>query len=323
MIGVFGAANATLGPVPGYLIGFLVYWGVWCLVVPLLLLGSARAREPWRDRRPHLGHLGSSGSWPCCFHQSGHWLPDGSGGWRREPDHERGGAHHWRGERHDGGAAVARCVSESVAGRLAAGSRVWPTIGFAAWHFALQVIHAAAMGAASYVLASGVLCLCCGWAAWRTRLASLVVAVAPHHGQQRNEERCSFIGPAQPCGAEARHICEDGQRLGRHGSNAVLARTVGGQEVSQRSYLPQGFNPFPSTRVERHPSGGRLGFQAHQATDLNRLRDAKLPSDDYQRVSNGALGDVKVMRRAPYAAGGEISSQDFRLASRQSFREWG
>jgi hypothetical protein len=46
MAATFSASNGLFGPMPGYLIGFLVYWGVWCLVVPIL----TGARERFRER---------------------------------------------------------------------------------------------------------------------------------------------------------------------------------------------------------------------------------------------------------------------------------
>jgi membrane protease YdiL (CAAX protease family) len=42
---VFKTSAHMVGPVPGYLLGFLFYWSVWCLVVPLWLLGWARVRS--------------------------------------------------------------------------------------------------------------------------------------------------------------------------------------------------------------------------------------------------------------------------------------
>jgi membrane protease YdiL (CAAX protease family) len=168
MIGVFAASNSVFGPLPGYLIGFLVYWGVWCLVVPVMLLGPTRVRQLWADRRPRLGRPGWLGLLLLLFPPLGalatRWLP------------EVGGA----SLAMIGGALVIGFVNATMEELLWRGVFVslwpedwrlgllWPTVGFAAWHFAPQIIHPAALGAFPYVLASGILGLCWGWVAWRT-----------------------------------------------------------------------------------------------------------------------------------------------------------
>lgn len=168
MIGVFGTANAIFGSVPGYLIGFLVYWGVWCLAVPLLLLGPSRIRDLWRDRRPRLGRPAWLGLLLLLLPPVGalatRWFP------------EVGGA----SLAMIGGALLIGVVNATMEELLWRGVFVslwpddwrlglaWPTVGFAAWHIAPQVIHPASMGVAPYVVASGVLGLCWGWVAWRT-----------------------------------------------------------------------------------------------------------------------------------------------------------
>jgi hypothetical protein len=168
MVGVFAAANAIFSPVPGYLVGFLVYWGVWCAVVPLWLLGPDRIRELWRDRRPRLGRPWWLGLVLLLFPPLGalatRWLP------------EVGGA----GVAMIGGALAIGVVNATMEELLWRGVFVslwphdwrlgllWPTIGFATWHVAPQVIHPASMGIAPYVVASGVLGFCWGWVAWRT-----------------------------------------------------------------------------------------------------------------------------------------------------------
>jgi membrane protease YdiL (CAAX protease family) len=44
-----------LGPVRGYLGGFLFYWIFWCLLLPLWVVGPVRLREMFKDARPRFG----------------------------------------------------------------------------------------------------------------------------------------------------------------------------------------------------------------------------------------------------------------------------
>lgn len=56
----FGAR--WLGREAGYLLGFLFYWTVWCLLVPFLVLGREGFRTLFSDRVP----LFSSSNWPAA-----------------------------------------------------------------------------------------------------------------------------------------------------------------------------------------------------------------------------------------------------------------
>ncbi|MFZ5881923.1 MAG: CPBP family intramembrane glutamic endopeptidase [Chloroflexota bacterium] len=51
---VFTRASRRLGREKGYLLGFLFYWMVWCLLVPLLLLGRAGFSSLFVDEAPLL-----------------------------------------------------------------------------------------------------------------------------------------------------------------------------------------------------------------------------------------------------------------------------
>ena len=55
---------------------------------------------------------------------------------------------------------------------------IWPAFGFAAWHFAPQVIHPSSLGPATFTTASLALGLSWGWVAYRT--ASLRWVSASH-----------------------------------------------------------------------------------------------------------------------------------------------
>ncbi len=44
-----------LGPVGGYLVGFLFYWIVWCTLLPLWIVGPRGLRDMFKDTRPRFG----------------------------------------------------------------------------------------------------------------------------------------------------------------------------------------------------------------------------------------------------------------------------
>jgi membrane protease YdiL (CAAX protease family) len=168
MIGAFAASKAAFGPIPGYLVGFLVYWCVWCLAVPVFLLGPSRVRELFADRHPRLGRPWLIGLLALLFPAVGalatRWFP------------EVGGA----GVAMVGGALVIGVVNATMEELLWRGVFVsywpsdwrlgllWPTIGFGAWHLAPQVIRPAAMGPLPYGASAALLGLCWGWVAFRT-----------------------------------------------------------------------------------------------------------------------------------------------------------
>lgn len=57
MVWVFRTAVAQFGFEMGYLLGFLVYWVLWCSVVPVVLLGGpAGLRDLFRAGEPRFGH---------------------------------------------------------------------------------------------------------------------------------------------------------------------------------------------------------------------------------------------------------------------------
>jgi hypothetical protein len=51
----FRGLTHWLGLMPGYLAGFLFYWLVWCVAVPLAVLGRAGLTSLWRPATPALG----------------------------------------------------------------------------------------------------------------------------------------------------------------------------------------------------------------------------------------------------------------------------
>jgi hypothetical protein len=52
---VFQRSARRWGQGRGYLLGFLFYWTVWCLIVPLLLIGSQQLIDLFRDVPNRLG----------------------------------------------------------------------------------------------------------------------------------------------------------------------------------------------------------------------------------------------------------------------------
>lgn len=55
MVGVFALASRWLGAEAGYLLGFGFYWLFWCLLVPRILLGKTEFATILHDRTPLFG----------------------------------------------------------------------------------------------------------------------------------------------------------------------------------------------------------------------------------------------------------------------------
>ncbi|HEY76302.1 MAG TPA: CPBP family intramembrane metalloprotease [Thermoflexia bacterium] len=55
---VFRYSAARLGPARGYLVGFLFYWTVWCLLIPLLTVGPEGIRRMFSPPEPTFGRPG-------------------------------------------------------------------------------------------------------------------------------------------------------------------------------------------------------------------------------------------------------------------------
>jgi len=63
MLPIFRLGTALFGWQAGYLLGFAVYWAVWCLGVPLALLGRGGFMSIWQERSA----LFSRGNWPAAL----------------------------------------------------------------------------------------------------------------------------------------------------------------------------------------------------------------------------------------------------------------
>jgi len=164
---VFLGTTSGLGKAPGYWLGFLFYWLFWCLLVPRLVLGRAGFRSLLSDRTPLFNrqnwlaallflvvtavtlvmYLASflRASWtlillavPCAT----------VNGLCEEML--------WRG-----------LYVKSFPGNpwLAI---LYPCLGFAAWHFAPQIVFPASGGTPPFVLSTFFLGLAYGFIAYRT-----------------------------------------------------------------------------------------------------------------------------------------------------------
>lgn len=160
------------GPKRGYLGGFLVYWIGWCLLLPLWVLGPSQLRELFRDRHPRLGRprwlgllclglpllLGYGYEFPRVLRKvqgATVFLLSGIlalvNGTLEEVL--------WRG-------TYLRVFPDSwLLGTL------YPTLGFAVWHFAPQSVfpNPRPGGNLLLVVVAGVMGLLWGWVAKRTR----------------------------------------------------------------------------------------------------------------------------------------------------------
>ena len=167
----FKTLVAVFGQTTGYLFGFLFYWLGWCLAVPVLVIGRQGVRDVLRRVRAPLGQPPWVGALcmvvPLCLGY-GYAFPRAVAGTRplaiilsaalagvNGPLEEL----LWRG-------TYVRIFRES---RLL--GYVYPTIGFALWHFAPLTVFPNRMpgGNAVFVMVSGVLGLLWGWVAFETR----------------------------------------------------------------------------------------------------------------------------------------------------------
>jgi uncharacterized protein len=158
------------GPRLGYLAGFVFYWVIWGLLLPLWILGWQGIRDLFRDTRPRLGRpawLGAvllflpiagaastvfivklpQASLPVILGSAALALVNGT---LEEVL--------WRG-------AYIRVFP----GKLFAGY-IYPTIEFAIWHLAPQAIHPITMpgGVPAFIAGALFVGACWGWVAWRS-----------------------------------------------------------------------------------------------------------------------------------------------------------
>jgi hypothetical protein len=173
MVATFSIGRDRLGEPLGYVAGFGVYWAT-CAGLSIGLLGRRGIRALFRDVRPRLGRPAALGAallvWPAAGAITTRFIP------------ELGGATPAMFVTILG-IALANAVLEELLWRGVYITLwphnpwlgwVWPALGFAAWHFAPQVIHPSAMGPTAFVVASLALGLSWGWVAFRTGSIRLV-----------------------------------------------------------------------------------------------------------------------------------------------------
>jgi membrane protease YdiL (CAAX protease family) len=172
MFAVFSVLHALLGPKLGYYAGFVFYWAVWCFFFPVLLLGTERVGTLFDRPRlaPALGRpmwiglvalvlppaVGFGLIFPWAVNMATVQVVVASGliglisGIGEEVL--------WRG-----------LYAEVFPGRVILGY-VYPTIGYAVWHFVPLMLfpNVHPGGRLAYVIAVGVWGFCYGWVAWRT-----------------------------------------------------------------------------------------------------------------------------------------------------------
>jgi membrane protease YdiL (CAAX protease family) len=163
----FDVLSQRFGPVTGYFSAFLLYWVVWCGLVPFWILGSQHLRQLVSSPRAPFGQpawagmaavavpllLGYGYAFPRALPQAtapaialSAFLAMINGPFEELL---------WRG------VYVARFGHSVVWGYL------YPAAGFAIWHLAPLSIHGnrAPGGAASFIFVSGVIGLLWGWLA--------------------------------------------------------------------------------------------------------------------------------------------------------------
>ena len=164
---VFLGAASRLGKEAGYLLGFLFYWLFWCLFFPRFMLGKAGFSQVLTDRSP----LFARRNWPAAALLAivtgvtailylSHFV--------RAP---------WALILLALPCASANGLCEEILWRglyvkSFPGNRwlaiVYPSVGFAAWHFVPQMVFPAATGTLAFVAAAFLLGLAYGFVAYRT-----------------------------------------------------------------------------------------------------------------------------------------------------------
>ena len=175
MVATFQVTRDRLGDQWGYVAGFGAYWAT-CGGLSLALLGRRRVRDLFRDVHPRLTKPVAVGlallAWPAVRAITTRFIPEIGAATPAMVGTILG-------------VAVANAILEEVLWRgvyITLWPRnpwlgwIWPAVGFAAWHFAPQVIHPSSMGSGVFVAASLLLGLSWGWVAFRTgglRLVSI------------------------------------------------------------------------------------------------------------------------------------------------------
>jgi hypothetical protein len=170
-VAVFHGSARRLGVRRGYLVGFLFYWGVWGLLVPLWIVGPAGLRRLYGGAYRHGGaHVvldAACLALPPAL-AAAYVLPRQRA--RATPRVVLASA----------GLALVNATVEEVLWRGTYTASfpenvglgyVYPALGFALWHLAPQTVIPSSYpgGRLSFVGGAGVWGLLYGWVAWHTR----------------------------------------------------------------------------------------------------------------------------------------------------------
>jgi uncharacterized protein len=168
MAAVFRVAVALCGRTAGYSVAFGVYWILWGLLVPVMLLGWPAVRGLYRDVRPRLGThpwLGCAllatpilGGFLVAFLPHVRELT----GLVLAVAIARAGCNALAEEIFWRGVYVRLFPGDLVRGYL------YPALAFAAWHVIPQSVVPFGGGSAALVLGACFIGLGYGWIAWRT-----------------------------------------------------------------------------------------------------------------------------------------------------------
>ena len=167
MAGTFKLAQARLGDRRGYLAGFGAYW-LTCVAMTAALIGPRRAvaaltTQP-QESDSNRQILAALLVWPPVGAISTRLLPELSGANRQMIATSAAVA--------EANAPLEELLWRASYAELWPDNAwlgwLWPSVGFALWHLAPQVIHPSKMGNLRYVGASLALGLSWGWVAWST-----------------------------------------------------------------------------------------------------------------------------------------------------------
>jgi membrane protease YdiL (CAAX protease family) len=177
---VFRRLAARLGPKGGYFGGFLFYWLFWCLLLPMWVLGPRRLPALFREGFAPLARptrfdllllavppmVGYSLAFPRALAQANKKIVLASAG--QALVNASAEELLWRG------------TYQAVFPRSFALGYLYPSVGFAEWHYAPQVVFPSRYpgGASSFVVSAGLFGLL--WARVASRSGSIGWCVVSH-----------------------------------------------------------------------------------------------------------------------------------------------
>jgi membrane protease YdiL (CAAX protease family) len=176
----FQGLTSVVGARLGYFLAFAIYWIGWCLLFPAWVLGWRGIHAMFGPAQPRFGRpawlgvavlaaplaLGYGLAFPGAFRQATPAIVVAS--FPLAAVNATGEEILWRG------------VYQRVFPSRAWWGLIWPSLGFAIWHFAPQSVHANTMpgGAWSFVLVAGLFGL--GWS-WLAHQSASIRWTTPAH----------------------------------------------------------------------------------------------------------------------------------------------